>query len=234
MMWFYQVHSCGDLQNLSIYLFIGEKLLPLACNESIWSSLSLWSMSLERSHLVNLKAHFEWGLGRGKGSEWQMQDQMAEGEVWGVSFLHLLICTLPRVVCGESFWARHGGTWDHSWGMEWDDHMDSQKVLHRADSGIANPPRLNTSSLLCATSWFTFPSQAASNRQENTLTTPAGRYFLQSQWTFFSPSESRTELFPFNDSLPSLLNPFAWILTVVKQHYKPCSHTSDISYCHCC
>lgn len=31
-------------------------------------------MSLKRSHWVNLMACFEWGLGRGKGSEQEIQD----------------------------------------------------------------------------------------------------------------------------------------------------------------
>lgn len=105
------------------------------------------------------------------GKLWYMDETEAKGEVWGVSFLHLLICTQPRAVHGESrsLWARHGGVWDCGWGMEQDKHMDSPKVLHGAkDSGVANPARLSTSSPHCATSCFTSPSQAVRHRQENT------------------------------------------------------------------
>lgn len=119
-------------------------------------------------------------------------------------------------------------TWDHSWEMEQDKCGDSQKLLHRAkDSAMASLARLNTSSPHRGTSCFTSPSRAARNRPKNTLTASARRYYvLWCHQTFVSLSESRT---PF----PLLLHQFAWILMVVKQHCKPWSYTSDISYCHC-
>lgn len=97
----------------------------------------------------------------------------AEGEVWGVPFVRLLICTLPGS-CGVNLAALGSDTWDHSWEMEQDKCGDSQKLLHRAkDSDMASLAGLNTSSPHRGTSCFTSPSRAARNRPKNTLTASA-------------------------------------------------------------
>lgn len=146
--WFCQVHPCGDLENRSTYLFVGEKLLPQgptsrsgAASASdphrsgedtgltswhvpsgAWgegkapnSRYETWELNLSLSYQIfSRKAHqkshkglfghvegwdnagsgilkdFELDFGR---KLWYMEE--AEGEVWGVPFVRLLVCTLP-------------------------------------------------------------------------------------------------------------------------------------------
>lgn len=50
------------------------------------------------------------------------------------------------MVSPTAFGPDTGARGNHSWEVEWDECVDSQKVLHRAkDSDFANAARLNTS-----------------------------------------------------------------------------------------
>lgn len=205
-----------------------------------------WICVAQMKPLVNLMACSEWGLGGGKGSKWQIQDLGA-----------VLASTISKAQWESTKNHKHKGLFLGGWVQEQGSWRTLTWVLggtlmHGWDWGRGKG--LGCSTLTSAhfqaalgescSLWarhraltpvphtvhkqIRLPFLSSEGQARKCPDKLCKTVIFSSQRTFISRSESRTKLFPFNNSLPSLLNPFARILMVVKQHCKLWSYSGTL------